>query len=158
MLHRCGAARRHDRATHTLAEPIARPAQVPTAEPYGQRTTSYAVLYVAFGGPRSLDDLRPFLINLFQDERIIPVKWWCVRRAIAEFIVCTRLSNSRTNYEEIGACLHATGPSESHLRTPQPPLDGRWPQPAVGRDRDHEEGDVSAPRQHPLQGGLRVAI
>jgi len=61
-----------------------------------------AVVYIAFGGPRSLEDVRPFLLNLFSDRRIIPVKLRCIRRLIARIIVWKRLENSKGNYAEIG--------------------------------------------------------
>jgi len=54
------------------------------------------------GGPEKLDDVRPFLFNLFSDPDIIRIKNDSARRLLAWFIATTRQRKSRGLYRQIG--------------------------------------------------------
>ncbi|WP_267383479.1 ferrochelatase [Cyanobacterium sp. uoEpiScrs1] len=60
------------------------------------------VLLLNLGGPEQLEDVRPFLFNLFSDPEIIrlPVPW--LQRPLAWFISQVRSGKSKKNYEQIG--------------------------------------------------------
>jgi protoporphyrin/coproporphyrin ferrochelatase len=60
------------------------------------------VLLFNLGGPDSLDDVRPFLFNLFSDPEIIRIKSDVLRRMLAFFIATTRQGKSRNLYRQIG--------------------------------------------------------
>lgn len=65
-------------------------------------TGRVGVLLLNLGGPEQLDDVRPFLFNLFSDPEIIrlPVSW--LQRPLAWLISTTRASKSQENYRQIG--------------------------------------------------------
>ena len=48
------------------------------------------VLLFNLGGPETLEDVRPFLFNLFSDPEIIRIKNDAVRKLLAWFIAATR--------------------------------------------------------------------
>jgi protoporphyrin/coproporphyrin ferrochelatase len=60
------------------------------------------VLLFNLGGPETLDEVRPFLYNLFSDPEIIRIKSDFVRRMLARFIVLIRQRKSRALYRQIG--------------------------------------------------------
>lgn len=60
------------------------------------------VLLLNLGGPDELEDVRPFLYNLFSDPEIIrlPVSW--LQKPLAWLISATRSRQSQENYKQIG--------------------------------------------------------
>jgi ferrochelatase len=60
------------------------------------------VLLFNLGGPEKLDDVRPFLFNLFSDPEIIRIKSNVLRRMLAWFIATMRQGKSRNLYRQIG--------------------------------------------------------
>jgi len=60
------------------------------------------VLLLNLGGPERLEDVRPFLFNLFSDPEIIrlPVSW--LQRPLAWMISTSRAKRSQENYKQIG--------------------------------------------------------
>src|SRR5213594_2080204 len=60
------------------------------------------VLLFNLGGPERLEDVRPFLFNLFSDPDIIRIKNDNLRKALAWFIAATRQRKSRNLYRQIG--------------------------------------------------------
>ncbi|MEM6349977.1 MAG: ferrochelatase [Cyanobacteria bacterium P01_D01_bin.14] len=60
------------------------------------------VLLLNLGGPEQLEDVRPFLFNLFSDPEIIrlPVPW--LQKPLAWLISNSRAKQSQENYKEIG--------------------------------------------------------
>jgi len=60
------------------------------------------VLLFNLGGPETLEDVRPFLFNLFSDPEIIRIKNDAVRKLLAWFIAATRQLKSRGLYRQIG--------------------------------------------------------
>ncbi len=60
------------------------------------------VLLFNLGGPETLEDVRPFLYNLFSDPEIIRIRSGILRRALARLIASLRQGKSRRLYEQIG--------------------------------------------------------
>jgi protoporphyrin/coproporphyrin ferrochelatase len=60
------------------------------------------VLLFNLGGPDTLDDVRPFLFNLFADPDIIRLPWRALQKPLAWMISTQRYKKSRTYYEKIG--------------------------------------------------------
>jgi ferrochelatase len=60
------------------------------------------VILFNLGGPETLEDVRPFLQNLFTDPEIIRIKNNALRRLIAWCIVMLRQRKSRALYSQIG--------------------------------------------------------
>lgn len=60
------------------------------------------VLLFNLGGPESLDEVRPFLYNLFSDPEIIRIKSESLRRMLAWTIAAIRQGKSRELYRQIG--------------------------------------------------------
>ena len=60
------------------------------------------VLLFNLGGPEKLDDVRPFLFNLFSDPEIIRIKNDTLRKLLAWLIATTRQRKSRGLYRQIG--------------------------------------------------------
>ncbi|BAT55191.1 ferrochelatase [Nostoc sp. NIES-3756] len=60
------------------------------------------VLLLNLGGPDKLEDVGPFLFNLFSDPEIIrlPFKW--LQKPLAWFIASRRTKTSQENYKQIG--------------------------------------------------------
>ncbi|BCL39185.1 ferrochelatase [Nostoc sp. MS1] len=60
------------------------------------------VLLLNLGGPDKLEDVSPFLFNLFSDPEIIrlPFKW--LQKPLAWFIASRRTKTSQENYKQIG--------------------------------------------------------
>jgi ferrochelatase len=60
------------------------------------------VLLLNLGGPERLEDVRPFLLNLFSDRQIIRLGPAFLQRFIARFIAYRRAPKSMANYQRIG--------------------------------------------------------
>ena len=60
------------------------------------------VLLFNLGGPENLQDVRPFLYNLFSDPEIIRIKNSVLRKMLAWLIASTRQGKSRDLYRQIG--------------------------------------------------------
>jgi len=60
------------------------------------------VLLFNLGGPETLQDVRPFLYNLFSDPEIIRIKNDVLRKALAWFIASVRHKKSQNLYRQIG--------------------------------------------------------
>jgi protoporphyrin/coproporphyrin ferrochelatase len=60
------------------------------------------VLLFNLGGPENLDEVRPFLYNLFSDPEIIRIKNDRIRRVLAWVIASARQRKSRDLYRQIG--------------------------------------------------------
>ncbi|MGF1498168.1 MAG: ferrochelatase [Elainellaceae cyanobacterium] len=60
------------------------------------------ILLLNLGGPEQLEDVRPFLFNLFSDPEIIrlPATW--LQKPLAWLISTTRARKSKENYRQIG--------------------------------------------------------
>ncbi|MGK7888556.1 MAG: ferrochelatase [Leptolyngbyaceae cyanobacterium] len=60
------------------------------------------VLLLNLGGPDTIEDVRPFLFNLFSDPEIIrlPVPW--LQKPLAWLISTSRAKKSQENYKQIG--------------------------------------------------------
>jgi ferrochelatase len=64
--------------------------------------TNQGVLLFNLGGPEKLDDVRPFLYNLFSDPDIIRIRSNPLRRTVAWLIATLRQEKSRGLYRQIG--------------------------------------------------------
>ncbi|ERN42022.1 ferrochelatase [Rubidibacter lacunae KORDI 51-2] len=60
------------------------------------------VLLLNLGGPDTLEDVRPFLYNLFSDPEIIRLPFRQLQGPLAWFISSSRARRSQENYREIG--------------------------------------------------------
>ncbi len=60
------------------------------------------VILLNLGGPENLDDVEPFLYNLFSDRKIIRLGPWFLQKPIARFIAKRRAPKSRKSYALIG--------------------------------------------------------
>jgi ferrochelatase len=60
------------------------------------------VLLLNLGGPEKLEDVRPFLFNLFSDPEIIRLPIPAFQKPLAWFISTLRAKKSQDNYKEIG--------------------------------------------------------
>src|SRR5215510_3590292 len=60
------------------------------------------VLLFNLGGPERLEDVRPFLFNLFADPDIIRLPWRAMQKPLAWLISMQRYKKSRGYYEKIG--------------------------------------------------------
>jgi len=60
------------------------------------------VLLFNLGGPETLQDVRPFLYNLFSDPDIIHIKSDLLRKSLAWMIASLRQGKSRNLYRQIG--------------------------------------------------------
>jgi protoporphyrin/coproporphyrin ferrochelatase len=65
-------------------------------------TMKEGVLLFNLGGPETLEDVRPFLFNLFSDPEIIQIKSQALRRSLAWTIAQLRQSKSKALYRQIG--------------------------------------------------------
>lgn len=68
----------------------------------GQNQERIGVLLFNLGGPESLDDVKPFLYNLFSDPDIIRLPWRAMQKPLAWIISTGRYKKSRGYYEQIG--------------------------------------------------------
>jgi protoporphyrin/coproporphyrin ferrochelatase len=60
------------------------------------------VLLLNLGGPDELDDVRPFLYNLFSDPEIIRLPFTWLQKPLAWLISTSRSQKSQDNYRQIG--------------------------------------------------------
>lgn len=60
------------------------------------------VLLLNLGGPEKLEDVRPFLFNLFSDPEIIRLPFPWLQKPLAWLISTLRRSKSEKNYQQIG--------------------------------------------------------
>jgi ferrochelatase len=60
------------------------------------------VLLLNLGGPDRLEDVGPFLFNLFSDPEIIRIPFTCLQRPLAWLISTRRTKQSQENYRQIG--------------------------------------------------------
>jgi ferrochelatase len=60
------------------------------------------ILLFNLGGPEKLEDVKPFLYQLFSDPEIVHVKWSPLRKAIAYTIATLRRKTSEGYYRQIG--------------------------------------------------------
>ncbi|MGK7959468.1 ferrochelatase [Crocosphaera sp.] len=60
------------------------------------------VLLLNLGGPEQLQDVRPFLFNLFSDPEIIRLPFPWLQKPLAWFIANARTKTSQENYRQIG--------------------------------------------------------
>ncbi|MGB3694173.1 MAG: ferrochelatase [Spirulinaceae cyanobacterium] len=60
------------------------------------------VLLLNLGGPDELNDVRPFLYNLFSDPEIIRIPFPWLQKPLAWFISTRRTPTSEENYKQIG--------------------------------------------------------
>jgi protoporphyrin/coproporphyrin ferrochelatase len=60
------------------------------------------ILLFNLGGPETLEDVRPFLFNLFADPDIIRLPWRFLQKPLAWMISTQRYKKSRGYYEKIG--------------------------------------------------------
>ncbi|MDJ0600264.1 MAG: ferrochelatase [Crocosphaera sp.] len=60
------------------------------------------VLLLNLGGPEQLQDVRPFLFNLFSDPEIIRLPFPWLQKPLAWFISSLRTNTSQENYRQIG--------------------------------------------------------
>jgi protoporphyrin/coproporphyrin ferrochelatase len=60
------------------------------------------VLLFNLGGPETLDEVRPFLFNIFVDPDIIRLPWRALQKPLAWLIARQRHKKSRGYYEQIG--------------------------------------------------------
>jgi ferrochelatase len=60
------------------------------------------VLLLNLGGPERLEDVRPFLFNLFSDPEIIRIPFSWMQKPLAWLISTSRARKSQDNYREIG--------------------------------------------------------
>jgi len=60
------------------------------------------ILLFNLGGPETLEDVRPFLFNLFADPDIIRLPWRALQKPLAWLISTQRHKKSRGYYEQIG--------------------------------------------------------
>ena len=77
------------------------------------------VLLLNLGGPEQLEDVRPFLFNLFADPEIIRLPFPWLQKPLAWLISTSRASKSQDNYKEIGGgspLRHITEEQGSALR------------------------------------------
>lgn len=63
---------------------------------------SIGVILLNMGGPDSLEDVRPFLLNLFSDREIIRLGPAFFQKTIARFIAARRAPKSQSIYRKIG--------------------------------------------------------
>jgi ferrochelatase len=67
-----------------------------------QNKERVGVLLFNLGGPETLQDVRPFLFNLFSDPDIIRLPWRFMQKPLAWIISTQRYRKSRGYYEKIG--------------------------------------------------------
>ena len=60
------------------------------------------VLLLNLGGPETLEDVRPFLFNLFSDPEIIRLPFPWLQKPLACLISTLRAKKSQENYRQIG--------------------------------------------------------
>lgn len=88
------------------------------------------VLLLNLGGPDQLEDVGPFLFNLFADPEIIRIPFPWLQRPLAWFIATRRTKTSQENYRQIGGGSPLRQITEAQAQALQeqlrlqPPLEG----------------------------------
>src|ERR1043166_8414093 len=82
--------------------PKPRSSELPSPMPSESSDQRIGILLFNLGGPETLDDVRPFLFNLFSDPDIIRLPWRALQKPLAWLISTQRYQNSRGYYENIG--------------------------------------------------------
>ena len=72
-----------------------------SAKSMGARCKRLAVVLFNLGGPDSLEDVEPFLFNLFNDKAIVGLPW-PLRPALAKLISTRRREEASGNYAHMG--------------------------------------------------------
>ncbi|BCX79304.1 ferrochelatase [Campylobacter sp. 19-13652] len=61
-----------------------------------------ALILLNMGGPNNLSEVKVFLLNMFKDRRILPIKSDFLRSIIAHIITFARHKNAKENYAKLG--------------------------------------------------------
>src|SRR5215467_9443450 len=83
------------------------------------------VLLFNLGGPEKLEDVRPFLFNLFADPDIIRLPWRAMQKPLAWLISTQRYKKSRGYYEQIGGGSPLRRITDEQARALESELDRR---------------------------------
>src|SRR5215510_9276115 len=83
------------------------------------------VLLFNLGGPETLDDVRPFLFNLFSDPDIIRLPWRAMQKPLAWLISTQRYKKSRGYYEKIAGGSPLRRITEEQARALERALESR---------------------------------
>ncbi len=83
------------------------------------------VLLFNLGGPEKLEDVRPFLFNLFADPDIIRLPWRAMQKPLAWLISTQRYKKSRGYYEKIGGGSPLRRITEEQARALERALEAR---------------------------------
>jgi len=83
------------------------------------------VLLFNLGGPERLEDVRPFLFNLFADPDIIRLPWRAMQKPLAWLISTQRYKKSRGYYEQIGGGSPLRRITEEQARALERSLESR---------------------------------
>src|SRR5215471_1806504 len=83
------------------------------------------VLLFNLGGPEKLEDVRPFLFNLFADPDIIRLPWRAMQKPLAWLISTQRYKKSRGYYEKIGGGSPLRRITEEQARALERALESR---------------------------------
>lgn len=91
----------------------------------GSTNQRIGVLLFNLGGPEKLEDVRPFLFNLFADPDIIRLPWRALQKPLAWLISTQRHKKSRSYYEQIGGGSPLRRITEEQARALELALAGR---------------------------------
>ncbi len=90
--------------------------------------TNWGVVLLNMGGPRSLDDIEPFLTELLSDPAVTGIPIGFVRRALARRIARKRAPKVAPHYREIGGGSPQVPQTEDQARALEAALaDKGWP-------------------------------
>lgn len=78
--------------------------------------TKFGVVLLNMGGPETLDDVRPFLFNLFSDREIIKLGPWFMQKPLAWYISKKRAPKSMKLYSQIGGGSPLTRITQAQAR------------------------------------------
>ena len=90
-----------------------------------QNLSRTGVLLFNLGGPEKLDDVRPFLYNLFADPDIIRLPWRAMQRPLAWLISTQRYKKSQGYYKKIGGGSPLRRITDEQARSLESELAGR---------------------------------
>ncbi len=90
--------------------------------------TKFGVVLLNMGGPETLDDVRPFLFNLFSDREIIKLGPPFMQKTLAWYISKKRAPKSRALYSQIGGSSPLTRITQEQARALEQSLlsDGKY--------------------------------
>jgi ferrochelatase len=83
------------------------------------------VLLLNLGGPDEIEDVRPFLFNLFSDPEIIRLPFPWMQKPLAWMISTMRAKKSQKNYEQIGGGSPLRSITEAQAQALQEQLSDR---------------------------------